>query len=79
MVPYYFRNILQNGPKTPKNVQSRETTMSYVSHDMLKYTHNRPKNTLQNAPRQRDKYCKIFLSPLTVRLIEKTTVQNFIR
>ena len=33
-------------------------------------------NILQN---KRYKYCKIFLNPLTVRVIQKTTVQSLIR
>ena len=66
----------KNTQKCPKQ---RDNNMSYVSQDMMKYTYNRPKKHCKMPPQQRDKYCKMFLSPLTVRLIEKTTVQNFIR
>ena len=34
------------------------------------------KNKLQNTPRQRDKWCKIFLSPLTAKVMQKSTVQK---
>ena len=31
MAPYCLRNIVQNGPKTPKNVQSSRSSYKYFS------------------------------------------------
>ena len=59
--------------------QGDDCIMSYLSQGMMKYTHNRPKKNpkkLQNTPQQRDKCCKIFLSPLTARVMQKSTVQK---
>ena len=54
--------------------------MSYLSKGMMRYIHNRSKTKKPaKYPHQRDKCCEIFLSPLTVRVIRKLTVQNIIR
>ena len=31
MVPYYFRNLIQNGPKTPRKDQSRERPNTFLT------------------------------------------------
>ena len=36
-------------------------------------------NVIYICPKQRDACCEIFLSTLTVRVIQKTSAQNFIR
>ena len=64
----------QKHQKCPK--QRDKNIMSYVSHDMRKYTTIGQKKK-ENAPQQRDKYCKMFLSPLTVRLIQKNNCTKF--
>ena len=40
----------ENTQKCPKR---RDNNMSYVSRDMMKYTHNRPKNTAKCLPAER--------------------------
>ena len=57
--------------------QGDDCIMSYLSQGMMEYTHKRPKKKkLQNTPQQRDKWCKIFLSPLTAKVMQKSTVQK---
>ena len=68
----------QKHQKMSKAVQIYK--MSYLSKGMMRYIHNRSKtNKPAKYPHQRDKCCEIFLSPLTVRVIQKLTVQNIIR
>ena len=59
--------------------QRDDCIMSYLSQGMMEYTHNRPKKLCEippPPPQQRDKCCKIFLSPLTARVMQKSTVQK---
>ena len=51
--------------------------LSFSRHDEI-YPQQAKKNPkkLQNTLQQRDKCCKIFLSPLTARVMQKSTVQK---
>ena len=59
-----FQKHIKRGPELPKKVQSRETDciMSYLCQGMMKYTHNRPKKTLQNTPSREINDVKFFLA-----------------
>ena len=59
----YLMDILKNGPKTPKNIQRRESLSRNVFTFLKTWkiiTKIGPK-LLKNAPQQRDTCCKIFL------------------
>lgn len=49
-----------------------------VSQGMEEYTQNRCKNTAK-CPQLRDTYCEGFISILTVRVMQETSLRNFIR
>ena len=50
----------------------------FVSQGMEEYTQNRCKNTAK-CPQLRDAYCEGFISTLTVRVMQETSLRNFIR
>ena len=50
----------------------------FVSQGMEEYTQNRCKNTAK-CPQLRDTYCEGFISILTVRVMQETSLRNFIR
>ena len=64
----------QNYPKMFKAGRRLHNVLSFSRHDGI-YP-QQAKKTLQNTPQQRDKCCKIFLSPLTARVMQKSTVQK---
>ena len=54
MVPYYFRHILQNGPKTPKMSKAerqKHNVLCFSRHE--KVYHNRPKKKGKCPPAER--------------------------
>ena len=74
----------QKYPIMCKAERRQQNVLSFSRHNGIypqhaKKTQNKQTKKLQNIPQQRNKCCKFFLSPLTVRVIQTSTVQNFIR
>ena len=67
----------QNYSKIFKAGRRLQNVLSFSKHDGINPQEaKKNKNKLQNTSHQRDKWCKIFLSPLTAKVMQKSTVQK---
>ena len=62
-------------PKMFKAERRLHNVLSFPRHDGI-YPQQAKKTLRNTPPQQRDKCCKIFLSPLTARVMQKSTVQK---
>ena len=66
----------QNYSKMFKAGRRLHNVLSFSRHNGIYPKEAKKTNKLQNTPQQRDKWCKIFLSPLTAKVMQKSTVQK---
>ena len=66
----------QNYSKMFKAGRRLHNVLFFSRHDGINPQEAKKKNKLQNTHQQRDKWCKIFLSPLTAKVMQKSTVQK---